>query len=302
MKPSALISSESSENHSFRMTISDFLDLIKARLTTFVLLTTIAGFYLGWRGPISFVSLFHAAFGVWLIAAGTAALNQLIERDPDALMHRTCDRPLPSGRFSPDLVLIIGFCLVGGGLIYVSTFVNLLTALLGAFTTGIYLFVYTPLKRITTLNTLIGAIPGAIPPVMGWTAATGSLEGRAWILGAILFFWQMPHFFAIAWLHREDYARGGFVMVPLIDEQGKFTGRLCINYSLALLLVSLIPSLCGITTASYFFGAFILSLGMVWFSIVFQKNPSNRKARSLFFTSIIYLPLLLVWLVICKNS
>lgn len=280
--------------------ISDFFELIKARLNALVVVTTLAGFYLGWEGPMHFLRLFHVLFGTWLVAAGTAALNQFIERELDSKMARTCLRPLPAQRLDPNTVLLIGFGMAVGGLLYLSFFVNLLTAVLGALTLGIYLFVYTPLKQITTLNTLIGAIPGAIPPIMGWTAATGSIGMGALAIAGILFFWQMPHFFAIAWIFREDYAKGGFVMVPIIDADGSFTGRLCVNYGFALLLVSLLPSIIGLTTVPYFFGALLLGVLQLISALRLQLQPSIPRARQLFFVSIIYLPLLLAWCAICK--
>ena len=197
---------------------ADFCELVKARLTALVVVTTLAGFYMGWSGAMDWRRLFNALFGTWLVASGSAALNELLERRTDAAMHRTRDRPLPSGRMSPDAALLIGFGLVVGGLAYLALLVNLLAATLAAVTMATYLFAYTPLKRRTPLNTLVGAIPGALPPVIGWAAATGTLDKGAWTLFAILFCWQMPHFLAIAWLYREDYARAGFVMLPNVDE------------------------------------------------------------------------------------
>src|SRR3954470_8611786 len=218
-----------------------FSDLIKLRLTFLVLLTTLVGFYVGFRGPMDWLKLLHAMLGTALVASGAAALNQLLEREHDAKMRRTEDRPLPSGRMQPGTVLILGGVCGGIGLIYLALAVNLLTSLLGAITIVSYLFIYTPLKRVTTLNTIVGAIPGALPPLMGWAAARNEVSGGGWALFAILFFWQLPHFFAIAWIYREEYARAGFVMLPVIDPEGERTGRQAISHTLGLLPISLTP-------------------------------------------------------------
>ena len=275
---------------------ADLCELTKARLTSLVLVTTLAGFYVGWDGPMDFLRLFNTMLGTALVAAGAGALNQLIERGPDALMHRTRERPLPAGRMSPDVALLIGAGLAAGGLLYLFFLVNTLSSALAALTMASYVFVYTPLKRVTTLNTLVGAVPGALPPVIGWAAARGTVGVEAGALFAIMFCWQMPHFLAIAWMYREDYARGGFVMLTHQDEHGAATGRQAVNYSFALLLVSLTPSLLGIAGREYFLGAFLLGAGMVYCAARMQLAPGRTQARQLFFASIIYLPLLLALL------
>ena len=282
--------------------VADFADLVKARLTALVLATTLTGFYLGWNGgDLPFwLAAGHALLGTALVAAGSAALNQLIERELDARMRRTLDRPLPAGRLRPDSALIIGFALSIGGLLYLALLVNLLTALLAAMSLVIYLFVYTPLKRVTTLNTLVGAIPGALPPLLGWTAARGSLDAGGWALFGILFFWQMPHFLASAWMYRDDYARGGFIMLPNVDPDGSRTGRQALNYTFALLLVSLMPALLGVTTPGYFFGALLLGFGMLIPAVRLLLDRSRPRARQLFLASVIYLPLLLALLAATK--
>jgi protoheme IX farnesyltransferase len=280
---------------------SDLCELVKARLTTLVLTTTLAGFYLGWQGPMNYLALFNALFGTALVAGGAAALNELIERDADANMRRTRDRPLPAGRLQPDAALLIGFVLAAGGLLYLYFLVNALSSMLAGVTLASYLFAYTPLKRITTLNTLVGAIPGALPPVIGWAAARGSIDLQAWGLFAILFCWQMPHFLAIAWMYRDDYAGAGFVMLPNKDEDGASTGRQAVNYAGALLLVSLTPSLLGLASPLYFFGAFVLGSGMIYCAWQFQMLRTRPRARRLFFASIIYLPFLLALLALCKQ-
>lgn len=275
-------------------------DLIKIRLTALVLITTTVGFYAGWSGPVDFLLLAHTVLGTALVASGAAALNQLLERAPDALMRRTENRPLPSGRVQPDTVLLFGGICAAAGLIYLAIAVNLLTSVLGVLTLLSYLFVYTPLKRITSLNTVIGAIPGALPPLMGWTAAHGEVSLAGWSLFLILFFWQLPHFLAIAWIYREDYARGGFAMLPVLDPTGERTGRQAVSHTLGLLPVSLAPSILGLAGKAYFFGALALGLGFLWFVIQFSRRLSISSARQLFFASIIYLPLLMILLVLDK--
>ncbi len=218
-----------------------FADLTKARLTTLVLLTTVVGFYIGWSGPMDFIRLFNTLAATALVAAGAAALNQLLESEYDAKMRRTQDRPLPSGRLQPATVAIFGGVCSVAGLIYLALGVNLLTSVLGAVTLVSYLFIYTPLKRVTWLNTAIGAIPGALPPLMGWTAARGELSGEGWALFAILAFWQIPHFFAIAWIYRDEYAKAGFVMLPNVDAGGRRTAQQTVSHALALLIASLAP-------------------------------------------------------------
>lgn len=282
--------------------LGDVAELVKARLTALVLLTTLAGFYLGWNGPMDYGRLAHTLLGTVLVAAGSAALNQFIERGLDARMHRTRERPLPAGRMSPEAALGIGFVVSVVGLLELALAVNLLSAMLAAVTLAIYLFVYTPLKRRTTLNTLVGAIPGALPPMLGWTAATGKLDAGAWALFGILFCWQLPHFLAIAWRHREDYARGGFVMLPTVDPDGRRTGWQAVNYALLLLLVSLTPTLLGLATQPYFFAAFTLGVGLLAFAVRLLLDRSDGRAKQLFFASIIYLPLLLAALALCKAT
>lgn len=279
---------------------ADFCELIKARLNSLVIVTTLAGFYMGWSGPMDWGRLFATLFGTWLVASGSAALNELLERRTDAVMPRTRNRPLPAGRLSPDVALLIGFALVVGGLACLYFLVNLLAAALAGVTMATYLFVYTPLKLRTTLNTLVGAIPGALPPMIGWVAARGTLDNGAWALFAILFCWQMPHFLAIAWLYREDYARAGFVMLPNLDETGEVTGRQAANYSFALLVVSLLPGVLGMAGRGYFLGAFVFGVGMIFCALRMQLAPSRQYARQLFFASIIYLPVLLALLALGK--
>lgn len=279
---------------------SVWADLVKARLTTLVVLTTAAGFYSGWRGQMDWALLFHTVFGTALLASGAAALNQLLERDFDALMRRTENRPLPSGRLTPETVLITGGVLSAVGLVYLALMVNLLTSALGAITLVFYLWIYTPLKRVTTLNTAIGAIPGALPPLMGWTAARDEVSAGGWALFAILFFWQLPHFLAIAWMYREDYGRAGFAMLPVIDPDGRRTGSQALSHTLGLLPVSLSPFIFKLAGPAYLAVALILGGIFVAAAFRFARELSHARARSLFFASILYLPLLLTAMALDK--
>lgn len=275
-------------------------ELVKARLTSLVLLTTLVGFFMGTRGMVNYPLMLHTLLGTALLACGAAALNQLIEREHDGLMRRTEGRPLPAGRVQPDTVLILGGVLAASGLVYLALAVNALTGFLGAVTLGSYLFVYTPLKRVTTLNTAIGAIPGALPPLMGWTAARDEITSGGWSLFAILFFWQLPHFLAIAWMYREDYARGGFQMLPVVDPDGSRTGRQAVSHTLGLLPVSLSPFLLKLAGELYFFGALCVGCVFLWFAIRFARGLTLPRARQLFLASILYLPVLLGLLVFDK--
>ena len=272
-------------------------DLVKARLTALVLLTTFVGFYLGARGAVDFLLMFHALFGTALVASGAAALNQLLEREYDAKMRRTASRPLPSGRLQPATVAIFGGVCSVAGLIYLATLVNLLTSVVGAVTSISYLFIYTPLKRVTWVNTLVGAIPGALPPLMGWTAARNELSGEGWVVFAILAFWQIPHFMAIAWLYREEYAKAGFIMLPNVDADGSRTAQYAVGNTLALFIVSLCPFLLKMNGPLYLATAIILSAGYFWCAVRFAQQLTPMRARQLFLASIIYLPLLLAAMV-----
>jgi protoheme IX farnesyltransferase len=277
--------------------ISVYADLFKARLTALVLMTTFVGFYLGWQGAMNFGLMFHALFGTALVAAGAAALNQFLEREYDAKMRRTATRPLPSGRLQPTTVMLIGGICCATGLVYLATFLNMLTSVLGAVTLVCYLFIYTPMKRVSWINTLVGAIPGALPPLMGWTAARNELTGEGWALFAILAFWQIPHFMAIAWLYRDEYAKAGFVMLPAVDPTGTRTGQQAISNTLALLIASLCPFAFGLTGRIYLTAALILGAGFFWCAIQFSRQMTLARAKQLFFASIIYLPLLIAALV-----
>ena len=275
-------------------------DLTKARLTLLVLLTTLVGFYLGFKGPMSYWLMLHTMLGTALVASGAAALNQLIEREHDAKMRRTKDRPLPSGRMQPATVMVFGGVCACAGLLYLARAVNPLTSVIGAVSLLSYLFIYTPLKRVTWLNTIVGAIPGALPPLMGWTAARGELSAEGWALFAILVFWQVPHFFAIAWIYREEYGKAGFVMLPVVDPDGRRTARQAICYTLGLLPVSLSPFVFKLAGPVYLAGALILGLAFLGCAIQFARELTTVRARRLFLVSILYLPLLLAAMVCDK--
>lgn len=280
--------------------VSAFLDLVKVRLTSLVLLTTLVGFYIGERGSIDYVLLLHTMIGTALVASGASALNQLLEKDYDALMRRTRTRPLPSGRLQPETALVFGALTAGLGMIYLALAVNLVTSFLSALTLATYVWVYTPLKRVTTLNTVMGAIPGALPPLMGWTAARGQVTVEGWSLFAILFFWQLPHFLAIAWLYREDYARAGFAMLSVFDPDGDRTGRQAICHTLGLLPISLCPFLFHLSGPWYGAGALLLGGAFLYFAIQFSRRLTLTAARQLFYVSILYLPVLLALMVFDK--
>lgn len=283
-----------------RRFLSDFAELVKARLTLLVLLTTAVGYYLGAAGPINFAGLVHAVFGTALAAAGAAALNQWWERRLDALMHRTRSRPIPGGRMSPRDALILGCGLSVAGIVYLNLTCNSLSALLAAATIVIYIFAYTPLKRVSTFNTLIGAIPGALPPVVGWAAATSRAEIGAWSLFAILFFWQMPHFFAIAWMYREDYARAGFEMISKDDSTGTRSASQSVLFCFLLLFISGTPQFLGVVNAIYLPIELLLNCLFIFVAMRFLRTQQTIDARRLFFASIAYLPLLLGALVLTK--
>ncbi len=286
---------------SVRGRVLDFAELFKARLTLLVLLTTAAGFYLGAESPINYAALFHVVFGTAAAAAGAAALNQWWERKLDALMRRTRTRPVPAGRMRPVEALTLGAVLSIFGVGYLAVACNALSAALAALTIVIYIFGYTPLKRASTANTLVGAIPGAIPPIIGWAAARGSIEAGAWSLFAILLLWQLPHFFAIAWMYREDYARAGFRMISSDDRSGERSASQSVFFCILLLVIAGLPAFLGIATFVYL--AIELVLGALFIAVAmrFLKMRTAGAARLLFITSIVYLPLLLGALVLTKS-
>lgn len=277
---------------------NDYLILTKMRITVLVLVTTAAGFLLASGPDLDLALLGWTLLGTGLAASGAAALNQVIERDVDAKMRRTANRPIPSGRMTAahGLAVGVGLALAGVGLL--AGLVNWLTALLALATVLLYVGVYTPLKRMTPLNTIVGAIPGAIPPVMGWTAVAGTMGLPAGVLFAILFLWQLPHFLAIAWIFRDDYRLGGFPMLPVVDPDGEATGRQVALYCAALVPVSLIPTFLGLTGPIYFFGALLLGLGFLASGLMMAMHRRGKEARHVLLASVTYLPLLLALLVV----
>ena len=281
--------------------LSDLADLVKARLSLLTVVTAMAGFALGVKDSWSWLLLAATVTGTALSAAGAAALNQWWEREFDARMKRTRERPLPAGRMAASDALLTGVGLSLSGVLCLALFANVLAAALAAATIASYIFVYTPLKRVTTLNTIVGAVPGALPPLIGWTAARGSINAEGVTLFAILFLWQMPHFLAIAWLYRSDYAQAGFRMLSENDETGAVTGRQAFIYALALLAVSLLPSVFFAYSALYFYGALLLGAGFASVAANFAvSGGSVPAARWLFLASIAYLPFLLALMVLAR--
>ncbi|HVG08574.1 MAG TPA: heme o synthase [Thermoanaerobaculia bacterium] len=278
--------------------LADLKELTKPGITLMVVLTAGLGFLLAEREGISFLLLVHTLLGTALVSAGASALNQVVERETDALMRRTAQRPLPAGRMDPDVALLFGVALGVAGLAELALGVNLLTALLGAVALAGYVFVYTPLKRVSSLSTIVGAIPGAIPPMMGWSAVRNEIDLAAWVLFGILFFWQMPHFLAIAWLCRDDYREAGFPMLTVSDPEGLRTARQVLLYGAVLVPVSLMPSLLGLMGSVYFVGALALGLAYLGFGVAFARSRNTPGARWLMLASILYFPaVLLVMLV-----
>lgn len=284
--------------------LRDYAELMKLRVTSLIVMTAWCGYYFGaQKSGVSSLSwgLFHALFGIALVSGGTAALNEVMEHDVDGHMRRTAQRPIPAGRMSLSHATVAGVLATIGGSIYLSVFCNPLTGLLTLLTSVVYLAAYTPLKRISPICTFVGAFPGAMPGVLGWTAARGHLEWGTLILFAILFVWQFPHFFSIAWLYREDYAAGGIRMLPVVEQDGRSTARQIVAYSLILIPLSLLPSVFGMAGKIYLVGAALLSLGLFYFGarLAFAHLPVNTPrskmlARHVLQATVIYLPILFV--------
>lgn len=273
---------------------ADYLQLTKPRLNLLVVFTTAAAYWLGMAGHVDPLVMFHAVVGTALVAGGSAVFNQLYERDVDALMARTRLRPLPDGRMTPVRAFTFGLVLSAAGLLQLALGVNQLTAVVAFATLVSYVVWYTPLKRRSSLATVVGAIPGALPPVIGWVAATGMLSREAWLLFAIVFLWQMPHFLSLAWLFREEYGRAGFPVLPVVEPSGRSTGRQAVMYTAALIPVSLAPALTGLAGPVYFGVALTLGVGFFVLAIRFARDLQRGTARQLFLGSLLYLPL--IWL------
>jgi protoheme IX farnesyltransferase len=271
----------------------DFLELTKPRVVVMILVTTVVGYHLGSQGAGDYLRLFNTLIGIALAAGGTMALNQFLEREVDARMERTRLRPLPDGRLTPIEALAFGAAITGVGVLYLAVAVGLLAGTVTAATVALYLFAYTPLKLRTPLCVVVGAIPGALPPVTGWVAARGELGLGAWVLFAILFLWQLPHTLAIARLHRDDYARAGIRVLPVVDPDGTSTERQIVTGCLALLAVGLLPTLIGLTGHVYFFGALVLGVLFLGCGMAQAVSRSVPAARRLLFASLLYLPTLL---------
>ena len=290
--------------HRSRMTslLFDYAELTKLRVTTLIVMTAWCGYFFASRKagiPTLSFGLVHALLGIGLVSSGTAALNEVMECDVDARMRRTASRPLPTGRMSLLHASLAGVFLTVGGSLYLGAFANPLTGWLTFLTSVVYLGAYTPLKRFSPVCTFVGAFPGAMPGVLGWTAARGRLEWGTLILFGILFFWQFPHFFSIAWLYREDYAQGGVRMLPVVEPQGRSTAGRIVLYSVLLLPVSLLPSFAGMSGGAYFAGALILGFGLLWMGarLATLRMPltsavSKLRARQLLQATIVYLPIL----------
>jgi protoheme IX farnesyltransferase len=281
--------------------LGDLFELVKARLTLLVLLTTAVGFYLGAEPSVDYAALLRAVLGTAAAAAGAAALNEWWERQADALMLRTRTRPVPAGRMRPGKALALGVILSVCGVAYLAWACNALSAALAGVTILIYIFAYTPLKRASTANTIVGAVPGAIPPMIGWAAARGTIDAGAWSLFVILLLWQLPHFFAIAWMYREDYARAGFRMISSDDRTGERSASQSVFFCMLLLVLAGLPAFVGIVDFSYVAIELFLGGLFILTAMRFLKARSRKTARLLFIASIVYLPLLLVGLVLMKS-
>ncbi len=277
--------------------ISAYIELTKPRIAFLLLLTSAAGFYLGSDNGFNFTVFINAMIGIALLAFGVATLNQVWEIKTDALMERTAKRPLVVGKITFNEALIFGVlqCVVAE--VYLTFLVNSLTAILGLGVIVGYVLLYTPLKTRTSASTAIGAIPGALPPLMGWTAAAGEITLGAWILFAILFLWQFPHFLAIAWMYREQYAKAGILMLPVVEPEGRITAQQIVIFTIILLPVSLTPFFIGLAGWVYLIGASLLGIWFLWASIAAARAKTNEKARKLLLVSVIYLPLIFLLMV-----
>ena len=278
--------------------LAAYIELTKPRITMLVTLTAAAGFCLGTTGSIDYIKLAHLSLGIALLSSGIGTLNQFMERDTDRLMRRTETRPLPSGRLLASHALLFGLGLSVAATVYLAIFINQLSAVLGAVTFASYLFVYTPLKTRTTLSTVLGAFPGAMPPFIGWVAARDEIGLGAWVLFAILFLWQFPHFLAIAWMYRDDYRRAGIKMLPVVEPEGRVTSQQIVLYTIMLVPVSLLPALIGIAGTVYLIGAIALGLGFLYFSLRAAAQRTTWQARRLLLASVLYLPALFVLMVL----
>jgi heme o synthase len=272
--------------------MKDYIALTKPRITWLILMSTGVGYFFGSQNGWHWFTLLHTIIGTGLIASGTAALNQWYERKADGMMRRTQARPLPSGRLNPGKALAFAIAISLAGFAELWFGANPLAALLGLFTLLTYLFVYTPLKQRSPHSTTIGSIPGAMPPLIGFAAASGTLTWDAWVLFAILFLWQFPHFYAIAWMYKEDYARAGIRMLPVVEPDGKSTARRILLYSIALIPISLLPKFFAMAGNIYLYGALALGLAFVYYGLRIRWDRTRQQARLVLLASVVYLPLL----------
>jgi protoheme IX farnesyltransferase len=287
------------EKPGFYTRLADYLELTKPRIAVLVLFTVAAGAFLASGGNLPWLVLLHTLIGTALVASGASALNQLLERNTDALMRRTENRPLPAGRLLPAEVLAFGSLLTAAGLAYLFVMLRQPWAgVVAAVTFASYVFIYTPLKRYTTLNTLVGAVPGALPPVIGWAAARGRVDIEAVGLFLVIFIWQVPHFLAISWMYREDYGRAGLKMLPVVDREGKNTASQMVRYCLTLIPVSILPAVLGGGGPLYVIGALLLGAGFLASALGFARGHSQAQARRVLRASLIYLPVLLALLLL----
>ncbi len=278
----------------------DFVALAKPRLNLLVVASTLVGYAMADGESLPLLHVCGLLLGTGLVAGGASAYNQVIERDLDALMRRTRTRPLPDQRLQPIEALLFASAITLAGLLMIVASANLLAAGVALATLLTYVVVYTPLKRRSSFGTVIGAIPGALPPIIGWAASSGALPPQAWTLFVIMFLWQLPHFLAIAWMYRDDYARAGFPMLPVLEPDGRSTGRQSVVYAAALVPLSLAPALMGMAGEVYFAGALLLGVVFLWFTLQFARTRAVRDARRVFFGSIAYLPLL--WILMIANK
>jgi len=280
----------------------DFLELTKPRITILILICTAVGYYFGCRSSFGLFMLVHVLLGTALMASGTSALNQWWEADSDARMHRTRLRPIPAGRMKRSHGFVFGILLSAAGFAELWFGANALAAALGLFTLLTYLFVYTPLKQRSPACTTVGALPGAMPPLIGYAAASGVLDARAFALFLILFIWQFPHFYAIAWMYREDYARGGIRMLPVIQPDGESTAKRVVACSILLIPISLLPRLLGMTGSLYVVAAVAAGLGLLYFGVRLGRERTFARARQVLLASVLYLPILLAAMVISRTG
>lgn len=280
--------------------LRDIIVLLKLRMGFLAAIIALAGYYMGSTGPVSVSGMMHAFFGTWIVSAGAFLLNMYLERDIDRLMNRTADRPLPAGRIAATPVFIAGLLVSAFGIIYLALTTNLLAAAAGAAAMVGYVYVYTPLKRVTTLNTIVGSFPGAMPPIIGWAAASNSITGGAIVMFMILFLWQVPHFLALAWMHRDEYRDAGFIMISRNDPDGHITTRQNLIYGVAYILITLLPTIFGMTGMWYFATAALSGMWFIWLCLQWYAHRDRNRALQVFVATLFHSPLIYIMMVIDK--